>query len=517
MFFVFLALQGLYIAVMVNYFSSYKKRHSMNILFTAAEVFPFAKSGGLGDVASYLPKEWEKLGYHVIVIMPKYKSIDIARYGITPTNTVVSVPMGHWTEYARLWQGTLPGSNVKVYFLESEYFERDGIYGNPDGYADNDRRFIFLSRAVFEAAKAINFTPDIVHANDWHTAYTMPFLKIHYRYDSHFNRAAGVYSIHNAIFQGMADPRTVLPLAGFGVEQCYPGSWFEYHGSVNAMKLGIMFADKVTTVSPTYANEIRYTEQGYGMQASLNARAADFVGILNGVDYCEWNPAIDARLYATYTPDNLSGKQINKLSYLRDYGVAEHESFADMPLIGMVSRLTDQKGLDLVEQSLEQLLNSFPIRFTLIGSGASYYENFFQRMARKYGSRAIVHIGYDDTIAHRIEAAADIFLMPSRFEPCGLNQMYSLKYGTIPVVRSTGGLADTVQEFNYSTGRGNGFVFHDTAQHDLIWAVDRAVNTYFNKHVWKTIMQNAMACDYSATRSAESYVQVFQWALEKVR
>ncbi len=489
----------------------------MNILFTAAEVFPFAKSGGLGDVASYLPKEWEKLGHNVMVIMPKYQSIDIARYGITPTNTVVSVPMGHWTEYARLWQGVLPGSNVKVYFLESEYYERDGIYGNPDGYADNDRRFIFLSRAVFEAARVLNFTPDIVHANDWHTAYVMPFLKIHYRNDAHFSRTAGVYSIHNAIFQGMADPQVVLPLAGFGLDQFYPGSWFEYRGLVNAMKLGIMFADKVTTVSPTYANEIRYTDQGYGMQSALNTRAADFIGILNGVDYCEWNPAIDHRLYASYTPASLGGKLINKLSYLRDNGVPEHETFADMPLVGMVSRLTDQKGVDLVEQSLEYLMNSFPIRFTLIGSGGARYEEFFRHIGRKYGSRAIVHIGYDDMIAHRIEAAADMFLMPSRFEPCGLNQMYSLKYGTIPIVRSTGGLADTVQEFNHATGRGNGFVFHEATAGDLTWAVDRAVNTYFHKNVWHSIMQNAMTCDYSASRSAESYINVFNWALEKVR
>lgn len=502
---------------MVNYFSSFRKRHSMNILFTAAEVFPYAKTGGLGDVASYLPREWEKLGHSVTVFMPKYRQIDVALHGLQPTNIMLAVPMGQWTEYARLWQATMPGSTVKIYFVESEYFDRDGIYGNPEGYADNDRRFIFLSRALFEAAKALNITPDIIHANDWHTAFTMPFLKLHYNSDNRFKHTAGVYSIHNAMFQGQADPKSILPLAGFDQALYYPGSPFEFYGSVNAMKTGITFADKITTVSPTYANEIRYTDQGYGMQLVLNARGGDFIGILNGVDYCEWNPAVDSHIYTTYTPENPGGKLVNKLAYLKEYGIPEHEAFADMPLIGMVTRLTDQKGIDLVEQSLEHIMNNFPVRFTIIGSGAARYENFFRHIGQKYVSRAIVHIGYNDAIAHRIEAASDMFLMPSRFEPCGLNQMYSLKYGTIPIVRATGGLADTVEEFNYRTGRGNGFVFHNTDPGELIRAVDRAVNTYFNKSVWHGIMQNAMACNYSAARSAEVYIEVFKWALEKVR
>lgn len=488
----------------------------MKILFAAAEVFPYAKAGGLGDVASYLPKEWAKLGHDVVVIMPKYRQIDVQKYDLKPTNFTLSVPMGHWTEYARLWQATLPDSTVTIYFVESEYFNRDGIYGDPDGYVDNDRRYLFLSRAVFEAAKVLNFTPDIIHANDWHTALVMPLLKIHYGKEKRFGTTACVYSIHNIVFQGQSDPGTLLPLAGISPDWFYPDSPFELHGAVNAMKAGIMFADKITTVSPTYANEIRYTEQGYGMQNALHARGADFIGILNGVDYCEWNPAIDKHIYARYAPNSLAGKKTNKLAYLQDHGIPEHEAFADMPLLGMVTRLTDQKGIDLVEQILESVLNSFPIRFTMIGSGAARYENFFRHIARKYPSRALVTIGYNDVLAHRIEAAADIFLMPSRFEPCGLNQMYSLKYGTIPIVRATGGLADTIQEYNHATGQGNGFVFHNSDPDDLRWAIDRAVNTYFYKTVWDTLMHNAMQCNYSATRSAESYIQVFRWAREKV-
>jgi starch synthase len=489
----------------------------MNILLTAAEVFPFAKTGGLGDVCGSLPKEWEKLGHNCIVVMPKYANIDTFKWNIQPTDIVVAVPMDYWTEYARLWRGTLPGSNVPVYFLENaEYYGRWGIYGNPEGFSDNDRRFIFLCRATFEVANTLNFTPDALLANDWHTAFTMPMLRIRYRFTPRFARTGGVFAIHNAAFQGHMDPYRALPLAGISMNEFYRGSWFESYGIVNAMKVGIMFADKIVTVSPRYAQEIRYTDSGYGMQSVLEARAGDFLGILNGIDENEWNPATDPRIYAQYSRDNLDGKLYNKYRYLSEFGVPESSMKDDMPLIGMVSRLTDQKGITLVEQSLERILTNYPVRFTLLGSGADRYENFFRYIGAKYGERAIVHIGYSDDLAHKIEASSDMFLMPSLFEPCGLNQMYSLKYGTVPVVRAVGGLADTVSEYNYATGEGNGFLFYDYNASDMGWAIHRAVSAYFDKPNWIRLVKNGMAANNSATRSAQRYIEVFRWAQERI-
>lgn len=490
----------------------------MNIILTSAEVYPYAKVGGLGDVSGYLPKEWEQLEHNPIVIMPKYGMIDTEKYKIQPLDITISVPMGSWTEYAKLWRGILPGTTVPVYFLESaEYFDRQGIYGNPEGFADNDRRFIFLSRAVFETAKAIDFRADIICANDYHTAFTMAFLKTHYRHDPYFSKTAGVYNIHNIIFQGICKPKETLFIAQIDQSQFYQGSWFEHNGAVNSMKVGIMFADKITTVSPRYATEIRYTDQGYGMQQILNLRGSDVIGILNGVDYNEWNPETDFRIYENYSLKSPLKKKNNKIEYLKEFGIPEVEAYSDMPLIGMVSRLTDQKGFDLVEQILEKWMEHYPIRFTIVGSGISRYENFFRSLAKKHPTRAIVHIGYNEVLSHKIEASSDIFLMPSHFEPCGLNQMYSLKYGTIPLVRATGGLADTVQEFNYRTGEGNGFTFDDYAIGDMAWAMERTISAYFNKPVWQKIMRNAMECNYSSTRSASRYIDVFEWALETIR
>jgi starch synthase len=488
----------------------------MNILLTAAEVFPFAKTGGLGDVCGSLPKEWEKLDHNCIVIMPKYGNIDVNKWNIQRTDIIVSVPMDYWTEYARLWRGTIPGSNVQIYFLENaDYYDRQGIYGNPEGFADNDRRFIFLCRAVFEAANILDFTPDVIMANDWHTAFTMPMLRIRYRFTSRFARTAGVYAIHNMAFQGYMSPN-VLPLAGISRNEFYQGSWFESYGVVNAMKVAVMFADKIVTVSPNYANEIRYTEAGYGMQAIMNDRAPDFIGILNGIDENEWNPEIDPRIYSPYSRENLDGKLFNKYRYLSDWGLSESQMKDDMPMIGMVTRLTDQKGIVLVEQSLERILANYPVRFTILGSGAERYENYFRYIGAKYGHRALVHIGYNDDLAHKIEASSDMFLMPSLFEPCGLNQMYSLKYGTVPVVRGVGGLADTVHEYNYSTGQGNGFVFYDYDQSDMGWAIHRAISSYFDKPNWLRIIKNGMSENNSATQSAERYIEVFTWAQEKI-
>jgi starch synthase len=489
----------------------------MNILVASAEVAPYAKAGGLADIASALPIEWHKFGQNPIVIMPKYGFIDDELWDIKPTYLTLVVPMGYWKEYAHLMAGTMPGSDVPIYFIEHEqYFGRPGIYGDPDEYPDNDRRFIFFDRAVFEAAKALNFTPDIIHAHDFHAAFTMAFLKSHYRHDPRFARTAGVYTIHNLAYQGFFNPDTSLLYAGFGSEQFYPGSWFEHDGAVNAMKAGIMFADKITTVSPTYSREIRMPYYSEGMQDVLNERGADLVGILNGVYYDEWSPNTDKNLYENFTIDTLEKKRANKHALLKDFGLGEEDNL-DLPLMGMVTRLAEQKGIDLIIARLEQYLASGAFRFILLGSGERHYEDFFNYLKYKYPKMSLNYIGYNNKIAHRIIGSSDFLLMPSRYEPCGLTQMYAMKYGTIPIVRLTGGLADTVDEYVPETGEGTGFRFWQYNADDMAWSIRRGLSVYDIYPHWELIRKNAMRKEFSSSQSALEYIKVFKWALEKVR
>jgi starch synthase len=490
----------------------------MNILLLSAEVTPFAKAGGLGDVVASLPKAWEELGHTPIVIVPKYGHIDTRKYEIVPTDIIFSVPMGTWQEYARLWRGTLPNSTVPVYFIQNkDYFDREGIYGNPDGFTDNDRRFLFLTRAAFEAARALQFKPDIIHAHDNHTAFAMAFLKAQYRFDPYFQQAAGIFTIHNMAYQGIYDPRRAMEYTGFGMKSFYSGSWFEQHGVVNSMKTGIMFADKITTVSPTYSQEIRWAKYGEGLQNTLNERGGDLIGVLNGVDYTEWNPEVDPAIYIPYTAKTIELKETNKQRFLLDCGLSEIEAKQNIPLVGMVTRLTDQKGIELLEQTIENFLSYGVMRFCIIGSGERKYEDFLRYLARKFPRRALIQIGYNTNQSHKIIAASDFLLVPSRFEPCGLTQMYALKYGTIPIVRATGGLADTVEEFNPTTQTGNGFLFNAYQRKDFSAAVRRALSVYSVQPYWNKLRTNAMDVDYSALRSGKTYIDVFTWARAAIR
>ncbi|MBI3260369.1 MAG: glycogen synthase [Ignavibacteriae bacterium] len=490
----------------------------MNILLLSAEVTPFAKAGGLGDVAASLPKAWEELGHTPIVIVPKYGHIDTRKYEIVQTEVIFSVPMGTWQEYGRLWRGVLPDSTVPVYFIQNQdYFDREGIYGNPDGFADNDRRFLFLTRAAFEAARALQFKPDIIHAHDNHTAFAMAFLKSQYRNDPSFHEAAGVFTIHNMAYQGLYEPKRAMELTGFGMKSFYSGSWFEQHGIVNSMKTGIMFADKITTVSPTYSQEIRWAKYGEGLQNNLNERGGDLIGVLNGVDYTEWDSEKDTMLYNPYSKDTLSLKESNKQKFLRDCGLSENEALQNIPLVGMVTRLTDQKGIELLEQTIENFLSYGVMRFCIIGSGERKYEDFLRYIARKFPRRALIQIGYNTEQSHKIIAASDFLLVPSRFEPCGLTQMYALKYGTIPIVRATGGLADTIEEFNPTSMTGTGFLFSAYQRKDFAAAIRRALSVYSVQPYWNIIRANAMECDFSALRSGKTYIDVFNWARNSIR
>ncbi len=489
----------------------------MKILLASTEIAPYAKAGGLADIASYLPLEWGKFGQSPIIVMPKYRFIDVEKYGFEPTDLVLYVPVSHWTEFARLWYGTLPDSNVPVYLVENnDYFDRDGIYGDPFEYGDNDRRFIFFSRAVFETAKAINFIPDIIHAHDFHTAFTMAFLKSHYRYDPFFSRTAGVYTIHNLAYQGWFNAQRAMDFASIGMKEFYPGSWFEKFGQVNAMKTGIMFADKITTVSPTYSMEIRTPEYSEGQQDILNIRGADLVGILNGVYYNYWNPETDSYIHCNFNQDSLDRKRDNKIQFLKELGFQEHQNL-DLPLIGMVNRLTEQKGIDLIMNKLEYWLSNRHFRLLLIGSGDQKYEDYFKYIQWKYPDLTFIFLGYNEALSHKVIAGSDFLFMPSRFEPCGLTQMYAMKYGTIPIVRQTGGLADTVREYMPETGQGTGFVFWNYNAEDLAYALRRALSVFHLNGHMDLIRKNAMAQDFSSSKSALEYLKVFNWALEKVR
>lgn len=490
----------------------------MKILLAAAEVSPFAKVGGLADMSAALPKAWRALGHDVIVILPLYGTIDTERYGLTKRDMLVEVPFGGWTEYATVWQGMLPGSDVPVYFIaSSDYYERPGIYGYHEGFQDNDRRFIFLSRAAFEVARALGFAPDVVHAHDYHTAPMMPMLKVHYRHDPFFAETAGVYTIHNMAYQGMFDPVRAMEFCGFDPSEFVVGSWYEHEGAFNCMKAGIMFADKITTVSPTYAQEIRWTPEGYGMQSALQARGADLIGVLNGIDTDEWDPSTDADIAVRYTAQHLEKKEANKRALLLGFGLSDQEAARDLPVIGMVTRLTDQKGISLITQCIEEFVATDRCRFVMLGSGEKRYESFFQELAYRYPANALVGVGYNPPLSHRIQAGSDFYLMPSKFEPCGLTQMFALTYGTIPIVRATGGLADTVQAYDPIAFTGTGFRFQRFAADDLRHALETALRTYKREPHWTHLRQNAMANDFSIATAGLRYLEVFGWARDARR
>lgn len=487
----------------------------MNILTASTEVFPLAKTGGLGDMVSFLSKEWKKMGHNPIIIIPKYRHINTYNLGFINLQKTLIVQMGYWTEFASIWEGKLPGSEVKVYLVENDnYFDRNGIYGDPNEYSDNDRRFIFFNKAVFEVCRAIGFKPDILHGHDFHAGFAMFFLKEFYKQDSLFENTASVFTIHNLAHQGKFNPSSALLYAGIDWSRYQPYSPFEYFGLTNAMKIGIMYADKVTTVSPNYAREIRLPYFGEGLDGVLNEKAGDFLGILNGIDNSEWNPDTDKLIYRNYSSDFEEGKKENKHRLLRDFGLVDSDDL-DMPLISVITRLAEQKGIDLIANKMEELLTNHNFRFFVLASGEYSYEKYLEYLHSRFPRRVQIYIGYDNNLAHKIYAASDFFLMPSRFEPCGLAQMYALKYGTIPIVRETGGLADTVQEYDYYSTKGTGFTFWQYNAEDMAFAVKRALDIYRNQPHWDSIRRNALAQNFSAAKTAEEYIRTFYWALEK--
>lgn len=477
----------------------------MKIVYVSPEVAPFARTGGLGDVAGSLPKSLKKLGQDVSVFMPLYRHVRRGGFGITTTGLSVPVLINDKPVSAPIYNTSLPEAEVPVYFIENNhYYDRDELYVDPSngqGYVDNCERFVFFSRAVLEAVRALDIRPDVIHVNDWQSAMISAYLKGPYSDDEHFKGTLTVLTIHNLAYQGVF-PKEDFRLTGLEAGSC---DWrgLEHHGQINFLKAGIVFSDIITTVSKKYAEEIQTEEFGAGLHEVLRERCGDLYGIINGIDYSVWNPEVDGLIPARYGPDNLGGKAICKSYLLEKVGLRDR----NVPLIGMVGRLAVQKGIDLLIGGWEELMG-LGVGLVLLGTGDKGYEEALKSLAARYPGRASVIIGFDNQLSHEIEAGADMFLMPSRYEPCGLNQLYSLKYGTVPVVRRTGGLADTIDP-------SVGFTFEEYSSAEMLKAVRAAVEAYRDRDRWMGLVRAGMLKDWSWDRSAGLYVKLYRDALKR--
>jgi starch synthase len=482
----------------------------MKILFVASECVPFAKTGGLADVIGALPQCIAKKGHDVEVLIPRYRKISLDRL----TNVVphLSIPLGDRQKACSIWKASEPpAGGEKIYFVDCpEYFDRDEFYGEKGvDFPDNAERFALFSRAAIQFARQSPAPPDVFHCHDWQSALIPVILKHENSNDRFFERTRTVFTIHNMGYQGLFDAAVMksagLPASSFHIQG------LEFYGKVNYLKGGITFANAITTVSVKYSQEIQTAEFGHGLEGVVRSRAADVHGILNGIDYSDWSPAVDRFIIKNYTPESLDGKLECKLDLLKEYHLPEQLT---RPLIGIISRLDDQKGFDLVSEGIETILSSGPL-FAVLGSGKPKYESLLQRIAGAYPQQFGLRLAFDNKLAHKIEAGADLFLMPSRYEPCGLNQLYSLKYGTVPVVRATGGLDDTVEHFNPSTGQGTGFKFNDYTARALAATVREALETYKNREVWRRLMRSGMTKDFSWNASAGRYIRLYTSLLSR--
>lgn len=481
----------------------------MNILIASSEVVPFAKTGGLADVAGALPLALQGLGHDVRAILPRYREVDRAQYALTPATPAFAIPVGDQRLEAQLFTTTFPGTRIPVYLVEQPaLFDRDGLYQvQGKDHPDNLERFTAFCRAILEGLPLTNWTPDVIHVNDWQTALVSTYLKTHYREAARWRQVATVFTVHNLAYQGTF-PKEGLRVIGLGEEHWSPAR-LEFYGKLNLLKAGLLDSDVLTTVSPTYAQEIQTPAFGCGLEGVLHQRRDALHGILNGVDTASWNPAVDALLPARYTSQDLAGKAVCKRTLQQERKLPVE---AATPLIGMITRLADQKGLDLVAGALPALFKHGACQVVLLGSGDPKYHREFEALAAQYPDRLSVALTFDNRLAHLIEAGSDCFLMPSRYEPCGLNQMYSLNYGTVPVVRRTGGLADTVVDASPATlraGTANGFMFEDTTVAACVATLIRALTAYRDHATWRQLMLRGMRQDFSWTQSAKDYARLY--------
>ena len=468
----------------------------------ASEAVPFAKTGGLADVLAALPRALARLGHQVDVFMPHYRGVDAGE----PLGAL-RVPLGLGVEDATLSQVESGGVRT-ILAAHARYFDRDYLYGaGGHDYPDNPERFTFLSRAALEWAAASREPYDILHAHDWQAGLAPVLLQREFQAHHRLGALRSVFTIHNLAYQGLADA-SWLPRLGLGWDLLRIDG-LEFWGRISFLKGGIGFSRTITTVSPRYAAEIQTPEYGFGFDGLLRHRAADLVGILNGIDYDQWDPARDPHLPAPYSATAIGGKQASKRAVLAEFGLPVDAATLDRPLVGMVSRLVDQKGFDLVAE-LADVLPTLDATFVLLGTGDRRYEDLWLGLAARHPGKVGANIGFDEGLAHRIEGGADLFLMPSRFEPCGLNQMYSLRYGTVPLVHATGGLFDTVRNYDARTGEGTGFTFDEYSAPALLGTLRWALGIYTDKGVWRKIQAAGMQQDFSWDASARRYEKVYE-------
>ena len=446
----------------------------LKILFVSSEVVPFAKTGGLADVAGSLPKALKALGCDVRLVMPLYQSVRQGKFPIKKVLEDLPIPLGERQITADIYEGELD-EGLPVYFIErDEFYDRLNLYGSAKGdYFDNDSRFSFLARGTLNTAQALSFRPDIIHCHDWQTGLIPACLHFERETDPFYRETATVFTIHNMAYQGSFS-RSILELAGLPQES-FSSEGLEFWGRANLLKAGVVYSQIINTVSRKYSQEIQTAEYGYGLEGILSYRKDDLFGILNGVDYELWNPETDSYLAAQYTSRDLSGKKACKKDLLDQYYFPEDR--LNHPVLGIISRLADQKGFDLLAGIMDQLLEQ-EVSLVILGTGEEKYHRLLTELSRRFPKKLGVRLTFDNALAHKIEAGSDLFLMPSLYEPCGLNQIYSLKYGTIPVVRATGGLDDTITPFDAGTGKGTGFKFVSLSTRGLVVGPGRGLGNF---------------------------------------
>jgi len=489
----------------------------VNILLATSEAVPFAKTGGLADVCGALPIELARLGHRPAVILPAYRKVWYCGMEIEPLGIDFIVPVGSKMVAGHLFRSKLPGADVPVYLVrQDQYYDRDQLYG-ADGkdYIDNCERFVFFCRAVMEAVRLLDLPVDVIHANDWQTGLVPAYLKVEYARVPRYQRITSLFTVHNISYQGQFWHWDML-LTGLDWKY-FNWHQMEFHGNLNLMKTGMVFADSINTVSPRYAQEIQTSPLGYGLEGVLQHRRDVLSGILNGMDAGEWNPATDPHLAAHYDAGSVhQGKAVCKAALQKELGLPQD---ARVPLVGLIGRLTDQKGLDLVAEVIQRWVPTTDVQWVILGTGQPKYHRLLETLADHFPQKVAVRLEFSNPLAHRIEAGADIFLMPSRFEPCGLNQLYSLKYGTVPVVRATGGLADTIVGLGQSAPQSppaNGFSFQEYSPLALSETLRQACDTYRQQpEVWSRLMATGMSQDWSWARSAQQYVELYQTTMAR--
>jgi len=479
----------------------------VKILFCSPEAMPFAKTGGLADVAGAMPGALKKLGLNVHLVLPLYRTIREKCFDLRPLLRNLMVPFKNEVLKVNIFE-TQGYGDVPVYLIENnDFYDRPHLYGNGKGdYPDNLERFAFFSHALLRCAESMIFPPDLIHCNDWQTGLIPALLKGPYSHNSILKDTPSVFTIHNIGYQGLFSPDEIKK-TGLSKAEFFHINGLEYWGKISLLKSGIVYSNAITTVSPRYARDILTPKCGMGMEGILSQRKAALSGILNGVDYCSWNPAKDPHIAANFSTENLSGKGVCKNSLMKEMDI--DTSLAHRPFLAVVSRLDAQKGIDLLVKIIDKVM-LLKVGLIVLGSGNHTIQQDLRQASRRYPGRFALKLGFDEPLAHRIIAGADIFLVPSRYEPCGLTQMYAPKYGTVPVVRKTGGLDDTISEFDPGTNKGNGFKFGPYKSENFLNSIEKAVKLFQNTSVWKKIMDNGMRADFSWDYSARQYLQLYK-------